>query len=180
MVYILFGIAAILGLWGGLHWLKASPIEDIMKLLRWGGLFIFVTLIIFFVIYNRAVLLPTLLPLLIPWLNRGNWFGRMVFKMFGMNPKSEATYSDITDEVKIEDAEEIKPKKARSSSKKPQSDGEMSRTEALMLLGINEGASPEAIVQAYTDKMTELQRHSGDKVEAENLLNRAYDILHPQ
>ena len=166
MVWILFAIAALIGGWGIYVWLTRSTPKQILSGLRWTGLLLALAGGTWLVLTGRLGLIWTVLPLLSPWLNPRALIGRALLSaLVGIFLNRRRTRADS------ENADQ------RTGKQRARTQEKMSRAEALLILGLKDGASLEEIRAAYHEKMRRMHPDTGGTTEAAQLINQAYDLL---
>ena len=169
MVYGLIGLAVLLGLWGVVTLLRNSTPQQLSFLLRWGGLVLAIALGALLIVSNRLSFLWTVLPFFLPWLSPRFWLGQFLRYIFKLgSSRSKEPIVETSDVKNAEDAQILKETDVSPS---------MSRTEALLILGVEEGTTPEEIKQAYDHKSASLKNTQTDQQAAQDLLDRAFRRL---
>jgi len=98
-IYILLGIAVLVGFLLFARWYASATPSEAMKILKWIGIFLFVLIAGFFVLTGRLGWVFFAIPALIPWFMRARALARTAKAFSRMSQANAGTGSGETSEV---------------------------------------------------------------------------------
>ncbi len=169
MVYIIAIFGIILGIWGLFTWIKNSDPQSFAKIISWSGLTLAVIFAIAVFISKKYTLIWTIILPLVPWLLTNHRLSRLWNWLLKKDVASLRQKKGDDSPIIDADYQEVKAKGKKQ--------GQMSRAEALLILGLNADADEEAILKAYAKKRQAILKLSPPDEEALELLQKALDSL---
>lgn len=149
--YLILGLFLLIAAYALLHWFVRADTKDVLYLIKWGGGIILLLLIAWLALSGKLAFAFGAIPVLFIWFQRFRTIFQIVKGVNGFFGSSKP-----------------KPKKPSQN---------MTREEALEILGLEEGASKEEIKAAYHRVIKEAHPDHGGTDEWAALVNRAKDVL---
>jgi len=156
--YLIFGIAFLGFLLLAAKWYSTAEPKDLIRMLKIVGLILALGVALVFVLSGKAALAFLTLPALLPWIRRIMIFRQVlnVFRRF-RNPGGASPGGDS------------------HSRAAPGTD--MSREEALEVLGLEEGASEQEIKESHRRLISNVHPDLGGSTYLASKINRAKSVL---
>ena len=156
MFYLIFGVLLLGLLLLSAKWYSTAEPKDLIRMLKIVGLVIGLGVAAYFILSGRMAMALVALPVLLPWVRR-ILFIRQMAKGFQQFRNSRSGNS--------------------SSSSRSAPGTDMSRAEALEVLGLQEGASEDEIKQAHKRLINNVHPDHGGSTYLAAKINRAKSVL---
>jgi len=156
IAYFILGLVVLFCLYVVMRWFIEAEPKDIVRILKWSGLIVFLLLIVWLLVSGRLGWAFAAAPVLFVWFRR-------LHTLFNVGQTARRWYQ--------------KGAQKQNERRHTSSQGAMTREEAWEILGLQEGASRADIQEAYRRLIAQLHPDKGGSDYLAAKINQARDLL---